>query len=245
MSNPQPVAPSPAQPTLWEQREALILSAEQRRQRVPSLTPLPGIKAAVLRLEGKRRVVISVGAKGGVEQGFFFSVTRGPLLVGIVQVVKVEDHHSIGLVRFLTEGAGVEVGDEMRTRFPRLVSKPPILLDPPAGDQLDNDGLALPSLADQELAALRDSGLPSRGELPELDGRISQGPRWEDGLVQISIGSDDGVKVGLVGSIYRGNRWIGQLIVDRAERNNSYGRVTVRRSDLKVKPGDSVTTGLR
>jgi Ca-activated chloride channel family protein len=63
------------------------------------------------------------------------------------------------------------------------------------------------------------------------------------GLVVISVGKDDGVLEGDEFSIYRGGDFVAKIVIDRADRKWSAGRIVLKKSDPKV--ADDVDNLLR
>jgi hypothetical protein len=75
---------------------------------------------------------------------------------------------------------------------------------------------------------------PQRGDVVYRDKKpVEKGPKpsaregrlnsVRDDLVVISLGSDDGVRVGDVFHVRRGNEYVGQVVIDKVERNLSVG----------------------
>ena len=87
---------------------------------------------------------------------------------------------------------------------------------------------------------LRDDALTSH-IAPKLDG-VVQAVR--DDVVVISLGTDDGLRVGHVLDIYRGDRYVGKAQVTIAKFDKSAARISADfRQDI-VREGDIVTTKL-
>lgn len=63
-------------------------------------------------------------------------------------------------------------------------------------------------------------------------------------LVVIDVGSDDQVEIGYPMSVYRGNVFVGKIIVERVESAASACRVEFAAEGQSIQPGDEVTTRL-
>ena len=63
-------------------------------------------------------------------------------------------------------------------------------------------------------------------------------------LVEVSIGSDDGVKSGHVMQVYRGNQYIGQITIRSTGPDRAVGQIDKPMQRGKIQKGDNVTTKL-
>jgi hypothetical protein len=61
-------------------------------------------------------------------------------------------------------------------------------------------------------------------------------------LVEISIGSDDGLKVGHSMEIYRGNTYLGRIVIRRTSGDRAVGQLVKELQRGQIKKGDRVTT---
>lgn len=61
-------------------------------------------------------------------------------------------------------------------------------------------------------------------------------------LVEISIGSDDGLKVGHSMEIYRGNSYLGRIVIRRTSGDRAVGQLVKELQRGQIKKGDRVTT---
>ena len=61
-------------------------------------------------------------------------------------------------------------------------------------------------------------------------------------LVEISIGSDDGLKVGHSMEIYRGNTYLGRIVIRRTTGDRAVGQLVKELQRGQIKKGDRVTT---
>ena len=77
--------------------------------------------------------------------------------------------------------------------------------------------------------------------VPKIDGRVV-GVSNKINLVVISVGEEDGVKVGFEFTIYRGNTYVGKMVVEKVYPRQAAGHVVLEKTKDKVQPGDSVTT---
>jgi hypothetical protein len=77
--------------------------------------------------------------------------------------------------------------------------------------------------------------------IPKIDGRVV-GVSQKINLLVISVGEEDGVKVGFEFTIYRGTTYVGKMVVERVYPRQSAGRVIPEKTKDRVQPGDCVTT---
>jgi hypothetical protein len=63
-------------------------------------------------------------------------------------------------------------------------------------------------------------------------------------LIVIDVGSDDRVEIGYPLSVYRGNVFVGKVIVERVEATASACRLEFAAEGQSIQPGDEVTTRL-
>lgn len=61
-------------------------------------------------------------------------------------------------------------------------------------------------------------------------------------LVEISIGSDDGIKIGHSMEVYRGNTYLGRVVIRRTSGDRSVGQLLKELQRGQIKRGDRVTT---
>jgi hypothetical protein len=61
-------------------------------------------------------------------------------------------------------------------------------------------------------------------------------------LIEISIGSDDGLKVGHSLDVYRDNQYLGRITIKRADPDRAVGQVKRELQRGQIKRGDRVTT---
>ncbi|MBI4614675.1 MAG: hypothetical protein HY720_13780 [Planctomycetes bacterium] len=64
-------------------------------------------------------------------------------------------------------------------------------------------------------------------------------------LAMINLGEKEGVEKGLVLTVYRGDRYIGQIVVDQVYPDMSSARIDPRFLTGQMKEGDDVTTRIR
>jgi hypothetical protein len=74
---------------------------------------------------------------------------------------------------------------------------------------------------------------PVDGEVLEVNGKD---------LILISIGSDDGLKVGHSLDVYRGNQYLGRIIIKSIDPDRAVGQVKRELQRGQIKQGDHVTT---
>jgi hypothetical protein len=63
-------------------------------------------------------------------------------------------------------------------------------------------------------------------------------------LIEVSIGSDDGLKPGHVMQVYRGNTYLGQITIRTTGPDRAVGQIDKRYQRGKIQKGDNVTTNL-
>jgi chemotaxis protein histidine kinase CheA len=84
------------------------------------------------------------------------------------------------------------------------------------------------------------------GVVPTVDGVVSQVRRVPgDQLVEVTIGTDDGLKEGDTVIVFRGNRYLGRLAILETSPDKSVGRVERRYQQGQIQEGDRVATRLK
>jgi hypothetical protein len=84
------------------------------------------------------------------------------------------------------------------------------------------------------------------GVVPTVDGVVSQIRRVAGGqLVELTIGSDDGLKEGNTVEVFRGDRYLGRLEIMRTSPDKSVARVDRRFQQGAIQEGDRVATRLK
>lgn len=79
------------------------------------------------------------------------------------------------------------------------------------------------------------------GKLPPLDGQVvAVSPKMP--IVMLSIGENDNVQKGYQFTVYRGSRYIGQVVVEETYPDMSVARILKNMTKRAIKKGDSVTT---
>lgn len=63
-------------------------------------------------------------------------------------------------------------------------------------------------------------------------------------LIEVSIGSDDGLKAGHVMQVYRGNQYLGQITIRSTGPDRAVGQIDKTLQRGKIQKGDNVTTKL-
>jgi multidrug efflux pump subunit AcrA (membrane-fusion protein) len=63
-------------------------------------------------------------------------------------------------------------------------------------------------------------------------------------LIEISIGHDDGLKIGHTLDVYRGNNYLGRIVVRKTAPDRAVGQVVKELKRGQIKKGDHVTTKL-
>jgi hypothetical protein len=91
-----------------------------------------------------------------------------------------------------------------------------------------------------------DPATDPNGVVPTVDGEVIQIRRVPgDQLVEISLGSDDGLKVGNTVEVFRGSRYLGRLAVVQTSPDKSVARVDRRFQQGAIQEGDRVATRLK
>lgn len=87
---------------------------------------------------------------------------------------------------------------------------------------------------------------PADAITPKVDGLVSRTQR-KNGiqLVEISIGSDDGLRAGDTVDVFRNTKYRGRLEILRTAPDRSVGRVDLRFQQGPIEEGDRVTTRLK
>ena len=78
---------------------------------------------------------------------------------------------------------------------------------------------------------------------PPLDGKILK-VRETSGLVEISIGSDDGLRKGHALEVFRGNAYLGRIIIRDVDPDRAVGEIDKKMQRGRIQEGDNVTTKL-
>jgi signal transduction histidine kinase len=97
---------------------------------------------------------------------------------------------------------------------------------------------------------MREEGIDptTRGDAvkPRIDGFVSKVQRQEGTmLVELTIGSDDGLKVGHTVEIFRGDRYLGRVEILKTDPDRAVGRVDNRFQQGPIQEGDRVATRLK
>ena len=82
---------------------------------------------------------------------------------------------------------------------------------------------------------------PEEVRIPKIDGRVV-GVSTKINLLVISVGEEEGVKVGFEFTIYRGNTYVGKMVVEKVYPHQAAGHWVQEKTKDKILPGDSVTT---
>jgi uncharacterized protein YoxC len=91
-----------------------------------------------------------------------------------------------------------------------------------------------------------DPNTPPDAVVPTVDGLVSQ-VRQAAGsqLVEVTIGSDDGLKQGNTVEVFRGARYLGRLEIIKTSPDRAVGRVDRRFQQGQIQEGDRVATRLK
>ena len=78
---------------------------------------------------------------------------------------------------------------------------------------------------------------------PPIDGVITAVKRMKDKIfVEVTVGSDDGIRQGNTMEVYRGGRYLGQIEIVRTTPDKSVGRVDRSRQQGEIRAKDRVET---
>jgi hypothetical protein len=96
-------------------------------------------------------------------------------------------------------------------------------------------------------SAMRENGLDPNTDpnsvVPRVDGRVSQVKQaGGDQLIEITIGADDGIKVGNTVEIYRDDKYLGRIEILKTSPDRAVGRVDRRFQTGLIQEGDRVAT---
>ncbi len=82
--------------------------------------------------------------------------------------------------------------------------------------------------------------------VPTVEGVVSQIRRTPGAqLVEVSIGSDDGLKTGNTLEVSRGDKYLGRLDIIETSPDKSVGRVDRRYQQGQIQEGDRVATRIK
>ena len=97
----------------------------------------------------------------------------------------------------------------------------------------------------QSQKVLRANGLDTNSLVahivPKLDGTVTKINDTNE-LVAIGLGTDDGLKIGHVMDVYRGDRYIGKVSIVKSDFNVSIARVVKDFMQDRIREGDHVTS---
>jgi hypothetical protein len=83
---------------------------------------------------------------------------------------------------------------------------------------------------------------PAKSAPPGVRGRITAIGKDGTSLAQVNIGSDSGLSPGNSLIVYRGNEYLGDLMINRTEAKAAVGKFIPKSRSAKVQEGDSVIT---
>ena len=79
--------------------------------------------------------------------------------------------------------------------------------------------------------------------MPRVDGIVSQVRQAAgDQLIEVTIGADDGLKVGNTVEVYRDNKYLGRVEILKTSPDRAVGRVDRRFQTGQIQEGDRVAT---
>ena len=82
--------------------------------------------------------------------------------------------------------------------------------------------------------------------VPAIDGTVVAVKNdLSPGLVLLSVGADDKVEAGFRFSIYRGNKFVGKVVVERVLRDSAGCRILFTNEGEEIKQGDNAATRLQ
>jgi len=78
---------------------------------------------------------------------------------------------------------------------------------------------------------------------PSIDGVITRVKRLKDNIyVEVTVGSDDGIRLGHEMEVYRGGKYLGQIEIVRTTPDKSVGKVDPSRQQGQIRERDRVET---
>jgi len=91
-----------------------------------------------------------------------------------------------------------------------------------------------------------DPNVPPGSVVPTVDGVVSQVRRTGGAqLIEVTIGSDDGLKTGNTLEVFRGSKYLGRLDVIETSPDKSVGRVNRNFQQGQIQEGDRVATRIK
>ena len=117
-------------------------------------------------------------------------------------------------------------------------------------DSLEERNLQLVADLGELNSALRENGIDLSGGpdavVPEVRGQVLATRRKEGNqLIEVSIGSDDGIKPGQTVEVFRGDRYLGRAEILSTDPDKAVGRILRRFQQGQIQEGDNVATKLR
>ena len=110
-------------------------------------------------------------------------------------------------------------------------------------DTLVARSLELNAQIAQMRSVLSANNLPLTPEGPEkVDGLVAE---VRESYVEISIGKDDGLRIGDTLEVYRGNKYLGRILVERTEPDRAVCKIVKNLQRGYIQRGDNVTTQLK
>ena len=102
----------------------------------------------------------------------------------------------------------------------------------------------------QMTTVMRENGLdpatPADAVKPQVDGFVSATRRrGATQLIEVTIGADDGLKVGHTVEVFRNAKYLGRVEILKTSPDRSVGRVDSKFQEGKIREGDRVATRLK
>lgn len=99
----------------------------------------------------------------------------------------------------------------------------------------------------EKTSSLRENGIdPNAKATTRVRGKISQTRRADGGqLIELTVGTDDGIVVGQNVEIFRGERYLGRAEILKADPDRAVARVLRQFQQGQIQEGDDVATKLR
>lgn len=79
---------------------------------------------------------------------------------------------------------------------------------------------------------------------PKVEGRITSVSTTVDGLVELSLGEDDGIRVGHRLDVFRDSKFLGTVIVKSVTHNRATAEIVPELNEAPIRENDRVTTEL-
>ena len=183
---------------------------------MPSAVP-PKLDAIVTAVGERNLIEVSIGSDDGLRVGHRLEVFHENAYLGYAVVLKTVPDRSVAQIDEKTQRGAVRVRDRVATKL-SVASRRKPGLNRPEGSANVNDAFG------------RHSGVITAV--------------GERNLVEISIGSDDGLRVGHRLHVYRDNTYLGHAVVLKTDPDRSVAQIDKKTQRGAIQARDQVTTTL-